>query len=321
MDKIVKRVNNDGNLVASGHVYCVRPDEPFENDTLGEENIGVTVLDVFLGDYNDIMCHRKWPIAKCIFDGGHSLSDTINHFNSLPDAADANAHLGGRPKAPYRFIRRKTWTEEKLNLFTKKTLPNEIHTVNSQSCCLNKCIRLMRPEDTLFIRQKFWLKGFDEHREYARSVGGQFCNSGNNRKRKYVTLLGRDICATAWYKINGIPKSTFHEYMDQYKKGIVSSTHGNKDVKRPRLGTVQALVTITAIINDSTDYMPNQMRITVLGRMDTLKFLPSGHSWKKIQTDATKVLLCIVCCIYLITCIPLWFDDLMIVISLLSELL
>ena len=179
----------------------------------------------------------------------------------------------------------------------------------------------MRPEDTLFIRQKFWLKGFDERRDYARSVGGQFRYSGNNRKRKYVTLLGQDIYATAWYKIHGIPKSTFHEYMDQYKKGIVSSTHGNKDVKRPRLGTVQALSTITTIINDSTDHMPNQMRITVPGRMDTLKFLSSGHSWKKIQIDATEVLLCIVCCTYLITCILLWFDDCMNVISLLSELL
>ena len=179
----------------------------------------------------------------------------------------------------------------------------------------------MRPEDTFFIRQKFWLKDFDKRQDYARSVGGQFCYSGNNRKQKYVTLLGQDICATAWYKIHGIPKSTFHEYMDQYKKGIVSSTHRNKDVKQPRLGTMQALGTITAIINDSTDHMPNQMRITVPGRMVTLKFLLSGHSWKKIQIDATEVLLCIVRCTYLITHILLWFDDCMNVISLLSELL
>ena len=212
--KIVKRINDNGNLVASGRVNCVRPDEPFENNTLGEGNIGVTVLDVFLGDCNDIMSHRKWPIADCIFDGGHSLNDTINHFNSLLDATDANAHLGGQPKAPYHFICRKTRTEEKLNLFAKKTLPDEIHAVSSQSYCPDKCVKLMRPVDTFFIRQKFWLKGFDECREYARSVDGQFCYSGNNRKRKYVTLLGQDICATAWYKIHGIPKSTFHEYMD-----------------------------------------------------------------------------------------------------------
>ena len=155
MGKIVKRVNDDGNLVASGCVNCIHPDEPFEKDTLGEGNIGVTVLDVFLGDCNDIMSHQKWPIGECIFDGGHSLSDTINHFNSLSDAADANVHLGGRPKAPYRFIHRKSQTKEKLKLFTKKTSPNEIHAVNSQSCCPDECVRLMRLEDTLFIRQKF----------------------------------------------------------------------------------------------------------------------------------------------------------------------
>ena len=112
-------------------------------------------------------------------------------------------------------------------------------------------------------------------------MGGQLRYVGNNRKQKYVTLLGQDICATTWYKIHGIPKLTFHDYMDQYKD-IVSSTHENKDVKRPHLGTVQALGTITAIINETIDHMPNQMRMTALGQMDTLKFLPSGHSWKMI---------------------------------------
>ena len=77
--------------------------------------------------------------------------------------------------------------------------------------------------------------------------------------------------------------------MDQYDKGVISSTHGNKDIKRPRLGTMQTLCTITAIIDGCIDHMPNQMRITTPGRVDMVKFLPSAHKWKMIQATDTQV--------------------------------
>ena len=289
--KVVKRFNNDRDCMAFGRVNCICPAELFENNTLGVGNIGVTVFDVFLGDPSDIMSYRRWPIADCTFERGQGLSDTLDHFNCLSEAATVDVHLRGCPKQPYQFICRKKWTEEKLDAFAKKTLPKEIQALSSQLCCSDKCVRLFRPKDTLFIWQKFWLKDFNERRDYARSMGGQLHYVGNNRKQKYVTLLGQDISAIAWYKIHGIPKSTFHNYMDQYKKGIISSTYENRDVKRPRLGTMQALGTIRAIINETTNHMPNQMRMTAIGRRDTLKFLPSGHSWKMIQHDATQVLL------------------------------
>jgi hypothetical protein len=41
---------------------------------------------------------------------------------------------------------------------------------------------------------------------------------------------------------------------------------------------MQAMGTIAAIIEENADHMPHQMRGTVMGQMDTLKFLPSGHN-------------------------------------------
>ena len=136
---------------------------------------------------------------------------------------------------------------------------------------------------------KYWLKGFGDCRDYSRFVGGQLHFIGNNRKQKYITLIGHEIYATARYKIHGIPKSTFHKYMEQYDKGVVLSTHGNKDIRCPCLGTVRALGTISAIVGGFTDHMPNQMRSTTPGRVDVLKFLPSGHKWKMIQEAAFEV--------------------------------
>ena len=52
-----------------------------------------------------------------------------------------------------------------------------------------------------------------------------------DRMRKYLTLHGVEVCATAWYFIHGIPKSTFHNYVQRYNKGVLSTMHGNRDCK------------------------------------------------------------------------------------------
>lgn len=59
MRKVVKRLNSDADHMASGRINCVRADDPFENGTVGEGYIGVTMLDVFLGDLYEIMTHQR----------------------------------------------------------------------------------------------------------------------------------------------------------------------------------------------------------------------------------------------------------------------
>jgi hypothetical protein len=41
--------------------------------------------------------------------------------------------------------------------------------------------------------------------------------------------------------------------------------------------------------NENADQMPHQMRGIGHGRMDTLKFLPAGNNWKRVQVDANEV--------------------------------
>ena len=45
-----------------------------------------------------------------------------------------------------------------------------------------------------------------------------------DRRRKYLTLHGVEVCATAWYLIHGIPKSTFHSYVQRYNEGPINNT-------------------------------------------------------------------------------------------------
>ena len=115
----------------------------------------------------------------------------------------------------------------------------------------------------------------------------------NNRKRKFVTLIGLEVCATVWWRIHGIPNSTFHTYTHQYKRGIVLGTHDNEGIKGPRLSSVQAVDAVATIIDERADQMPHQMHITQSGQMDTLKSIPGGETWKLIQAVAFEV--CFLC--------------------------
>ena len=60
-------------LLASGRVFCSNPEEYFRNGRLNEENIGVTILDVFVEDSDAIMSNERWLISKCKFPNGPSL--------------------------------------------------------------------------------------------------------------------------------------------------------------------------------------------------------------------------------------------------------
>ena len=110
-----------------------------------------------------------------------------------------------------------------------------------------------------------------------------------SRKRKYITLEGAEVCGTAWYTIHGIPKSTYHNYIEKYKEGVVLTTHGNKGIKRPKVRTIQVTGTMKSIIDNNSDQMPHQMRGIGNGRVDTLKYLPGGNNWKRVQADANEV--------------------------------
>ena len=99
-----------------------------------------------------------------------------------------------------------------------------------------------------------------------------------DRRRKYLTLHGVELCVTTWYLIHGIPKSTFHSYVQRYNERVLSTTHGNRGCKRPWIRTVQVMGTIATIVKENADQMPHQMRGIGYGRVDTLKYLPASKN-------------------------------------------
>ena len=211
------------------------------------------MLDVFVGDEDEIMTHARWPVSDCWFPSGRSLKETLDYFGAVPDVQDPLAYLGGRVKAPYRFLIRKPRLQEKDSQYIRKTEEEEIWKVSSLKCCKRRCCQFFPRNKTLLVRQKFYLKSFEDHREYGLAVGAQLHTIDGIRKHKYITLEGVEVCGTAWYSIHGILKSTYHNYIGKYHYDMVSGAYRNKGIKQPRIGTVQAMGTMVAIIHDNAN--------------------------------------------------------------------
>jgi len=57
-------------LLSSGRINCSRTDAHFQDGILDEVYVDVTVLEVFVGNEDDIMTHARWSVSECWFSSG-----------------------------------------------------------------------------------------------------------------------------------------------------------------------------------------------------------------------------------------------------------
>ena len=86
---------------------------------------------------------------------------------------------------------------EKLSQYNTKTTDVEVKKVSSERCCLKHCCQIFPQALTLTVCQIFYLKSFKEKQEYGIAVEGQMHSVNDDYRRKYLTLHGVEVCATA----------------------------------------------------------------------------------------------------------------------------
>ena len=62
---------------------------------------------------------------------------------------------------------------DRLSQYNAKTADDEVRKVSSERCCLKHCSQTFLQALTQTVRQIFYLKSFDEKREYGIAAGGQ----------------------------------------------------------------------------------------------------------------------------------------------------
>jgi hypothetical protein len=281
-------LNEDFSVHGRAFIQVCLPDEPFDENVLGDTDVGV----MYVSENNDLqMTTMHWPLTHVRLEGGRMLSEIILFCseNALSDGSDDG--LDEVKKNPYRFnVRRKLLRSNDCatTKIHQKTSPEEVRKVSSVRCCAEKCYQTFDWEDTVRIQRKFHSGSFTARRETGYSVVGQLHDLPGKRK-KFITLAIRDVCENAWYIIHGLLRSAFFLYKSAAKVGSVSGCHGNLGVLRPCDHTIQAEANMMTIINDTADRMPNSTWEIGQKQVDNLKILPSAYNWDHIRLACNHV--------------------------------
>jgi hypothetical protein len=249
-------LNEDFSVHGRAFIQVCLPDEPFDEDVLGNTDIGV----MYVSENNDLqMTTMLWPLMHVRLEGGRLLSEIILlcSKNALSDRSDDG--LDEMKKNPYRFNVRKKLLRSDDYATTKihqKTSSEEARKVSSMRYCVERCCQTFDWEDTARIQRKFHSGSFAARCETGYSILGQLHDLSGKRK-KFITLANHDVYENAWYIIHGLSRSAFFLYKSASKAGSVSGCHGNLGVLRSRAHIIQAEANMMTIINETTDRMPN----------------------------------------------------------------
>ena len=141
----------------------------------------------------------------------------------------------------------------------------------------------------LALRRKFYGSTFEVRREIAYAVQGQLYSLPERRK-KFLTLSGREVCENAWYSIHGVSRAAYHMYKAAALAGRVNRTHGNSGITRPRPHTIQAKANFATIIQENADRMPNEFKNIGRKRVNNLLVLLCALNWDHMRDISNSVL-------------------------------
>ena len=111
-------------------VVCL-PDEPFDEDNLGDTDAGV----LFLSEGDLQMTSYRWSLAQVWLEGRRLLSEIVTWCSEHAKSFGDDSRLEGLPKNPYHHVKRQnpsTLVESKLK---RKLIDMEVQKVSSLRCC------------------------------------------------------------------------------------------------------------------------------------------------------------------------------------------
>ena len=283
--RICYLLKDDLSILGKAKIVVCLPNEPFDEENLRDTDAGVLFL--FDGDLQ--MTSFCWPLAQVRLEGRRLLSEIVtwcsDHGKSLGD----DSGLEGAQKNPYRDMKKQKLSPLVETKFKWKLSDSDVQRVSSLRCCKFRCCQSFSWDDTLALRSKFYGSTFEVRKEIAYVVQGQL-HSLPERRKKFLTLSGCEVCEKAWYSIHGVSRAAYHKYKAGVLAGRVNGTHGNSGLTRLRPHTIQAEANFATIIQEKVDRMPNEFRNIGRKRVNNLLVVPSALNWEHMRDISNSVL-------------------------------
>ena len=276
--RICYLLNDDLSILEKAKIVICLPDEPFDEENLEDTDAGV----LFLSDGDLQMTSFRWPLAQVRLEGGRLLSEIVTWCSEHGESSGDDSGLEGARKNPYRDMKRRKLSPPIKTKLKRKLSDSDVQRVSSLRCCKFRCCQSFSWDNTLALRRKFYGSTFELRREIAYAVQGQL-HSLPKRRKKFLTLSGREVCENAWYSIHGVSRAAYHKYKAAALAGRVNGTNGNSGITRPRPHTIQAEANFATIIQENADRMPNEFKNIGRKRVNNLLVLPSALNWDHMR--------------------------------------
>jgi hypothetical protein len=286
--KEVTLINMEGNVVASGYIEFAKEWQTIDGrTTLGTENIGVVVCEVFNAD-SGVVTHslRSWPIKRSMFQR-ISLYDHLRKYEAFE--REKASRLGAR--RGHRKYNSTLRIPPIVHLKKRKDRLTELDSVNiviPSGCCKRRCLSQFDAPLIYTLRHEMHhsdSKSKDSLRlgvhRHSYSIPGQ--------SSKMCCLEGRLVCMQAWRKIYGVSKTDFYRYKQYAATGRRAQYHGGKGRRRTSDSKLQAIQTMKMLLELKADSMPHKTRNLKTGEKVVQKILPTGTKWKGILEVVNNV--------------------------------
>ena len=155
-------------------------------------------------------------------------------------------------------------------------------------CCDRECTRYFPRDKALALRTKFYTCSTRMRHAKQLEVHGQL-HALVRGSKNVVTLSGHNVCEKVWRHIFAISKTTFYRNRSEFKCGMRPRDHGNLNMKRNCISTLQATTTLLTLLEDKVDMMPHKARTLPNGTRVVEMVLPWGTKWKKFLVTINKV--------------------------------
>ena len=101
--RICYLLNDDLSILEKAKIVVCLPDEPFDEENLGDTNAGV----LFLSDGDLQMTSFRWPLAQVRLEGGRLLSEIVTWCSKHGESLGDDSGLERAQKNPYRHMKRR----------------------------------------------------------------------------------------------------------------------------------------------------------------------------------------------------------------------
>ena len=301
--------------LARGIITLCLPTSVVDNSKIGEDHVGVTIVDLesdlssddinhFLPNYISKSSYLiKWPLHLVYVEQlATTLDKIIGHEEQMEDEeydVDEKDKVeiqstSSTSKRPYHFIKRRGMSaEEKMKKINDQKASRwiqeeQISKVLEMKCCREECCKSLNQEKIVEARSDFYGNNMGNRTTYIydviRSVPLEVSEKGN------MIFDQQMVCRAAFYTIYGFSKATFYNYLNQVQSGFKVGFHRNKGSKKPRMNTLLARANLSALLESLEEAMPHLPYVGINGTSNICFRLPSCYSKKELYDEVNQKL-------------------------------